>query len=119
MSDPKEDKRRAPRRRVLKGAIIAYNDRRSTIPCTVRDLSDTGARLRADGSINAPDTFLLIIELDGIEADCKVVWRKSPDLAVTFVSPPRKVPAKRAQIIAALIPEPKPSLRRKPKSHAS
>jgi PilZ domain len=113
MSDTNEDKRRAPRRRVLKGAIVAYNDRRSTLSCTVRDISDTGARLRMGGSINAPDTFLLIIELDGFEADCRVVWRKAPDLAVTFVSPPRKVPPKRSQSVAALVPEGKPSLRRK------
>ena len=42
MSDAPEEKRRGPRRRVLKGAIVAYNDRRSTMPCSVRDTSDTG-----------------------------------------------------------------------------
>jgi len=116
MSDAQGEKRRAPRRRVLKGAIVAYNDRRSTMPCSVRDISETGARLRVDGSMNAPDTFLLVIELDGIEADCEVVWRKSPDLAVSFVSPPRKVTPKRAQIVTAITPDAKPSLRRKPKT---
>lgn len=116
MSDEQDEKRRTPRRRVLKGAIVAYNDRRSTIPCTVRDISDTGARLNADGSINVPDTFLLIVELDGIEADCRVVRRKSPELAVTFLSPPRKIAPTRAQVVTAIIPEGKPSLRRKPKA---
>ena len=87
MSYGPEEKRRGPRRRVLKGAIVAYNDRRSTMPCFVRDISDTGARLRMDCSMSPPDTFLLIIELDGIEVDCEVVWRKQPDLAVAFVSP--------------------------------
>ena len=114
MSDPPEEKRRAPRRRVLKGAIVAYNDRRSTIPCIVRDISDTGARLRTEGVVSAPDTFMLIVELDGIEADCQVVWRKAPDLAVRFVAPPRKVAPKRAQVVAALVHGQKPSLRRKP-----
>jgi PilZ domain len=106
MSDGPEEKRRGPRRRVLKGAIVAYN---------VRDISDTGARLRMDCSMSPPDTFLLIIELDGIEVDCEVVWRKQPDLAVAFVSPPRKVSPKRTQIVAALVQDAKPSLRRKPK----
>jgi hypothetical protein len=118
MADQK-DNRRASRRRILKGAIIAYNDRRSTLQCSVRDISETGARLRVDGSINAPDTFVLIIELDGTEADCQVVWRKPPDLAVVFVSPPRKVPPKRAQTVTALVPESKPSLRRKPRPGSS
>ena len=98
------DKRRSPRRRVLKGAIIAYNNRRSTLPCTVRDLSETGARLRTDSAVNAPDTFTLIIELDGFEADCKVTWRKSPELAVMFVGPPRKVTPRRVQVVAPIIP---------------
>ena len=65
---------------MLKGAIVAYNDRRSTMPCFVRDISDTGARLRMDCSMSPPDTFLLIIELDGIEVDCEVVWRKQRSL---------------------------------------
>jgi len=34
------EKRRASRRRVLKGAFIAYNDRRCTLPCAVRDIFD-------------------------------------------------------------------------------
>jgi hypothetical protein len=113
MSDARDDKRRAPRRRILKGAIIAYNDRRSTLPCTVRDISETGARVRTESSINAPDTFVLIIELDGLEADCKVVWRKSPELAVTFLAPPRKVSPRRSQVVSLIIPEAKRSLRRK------
>jgi hypothetical protein len=115
MSDPPEEKRRAPRRRVLKGAIVAYNDRHSTIPCVVRDISDTGARLRTDGAMNAPDTFLLIVELDGMEADCTVVWRRPPDLAVAFVGSPRKVTPRRSQVVAALVLGATPSLRRKPK----
>ena len=119
MSDAPQEKRRWPRRRVLKGAIVAYNDRHSTISCTVRYISDTGARLRVEGSINAPDTFLLIVELDGIQADCKVVWRKSPELAVTFVAPPRKMNPRRAQVVTAIVPEAKLSLRRKPKPDAS
>jgi hypothetical protein len=80
MSD--ENKRGAPRRRVLKGAVVASNDRRSTLRCTVRDLSATGARLEVRGSVTVPDTFLLIIELDGLEAHCEVVRRKGLEIAV-------------------------------------
>ena len=42
---------------------LPYNDRRSTIPCIDRDISDTGARLRTEGVVSAPDTFMLIVEL--------------------------------------------------------
>jgi PilZ domain len=111
---PRPERRQAPRRRVLKGAIVAFNDRRSTLPCTVRDISDTGARLRIDGFINAPDTFDLIIEIDGLEVPCEVVSRKAGEVAVRFVSPPHMVPARRAQVVNALV-RTKPTLRRQPR----
>ena len=115
MSDGPEEKRRGPRRRVLKGAIVAYNDRRSTMPCFVRDISDTGARLRIDGSINAPDKFDLIIEIDGLEVPCEVVSRKGSEIAVRFISPPCMKAPRRVQIVQALVPTKPPTLRRQPK----
>ena len=51
-------------------------------------------------------------------AAVKVVWRKAPDFAVKFVAPPRKVSPRRAQVVAALVQDAKPSLRRKPKPAA-
>lgn len=100
-----DDKRSAPRRRILKAGIVAYNDRRSTLPCTVRDLSTTGARLRVNGSVNAPDTFDLIVELDCLEASCQVVWRKADQIGVRFLSAPRIVAARRIQVVNAIVPQ--------------
>jgi hypothetical protein len=94
-----KERRGSPRRRVLKGAIILYSDRHITLPCSVRDLSATGARVRAEGSVAAPDKFILMIELDGFEADCEVVTRSGKDLGVKFVSAPRAVRPKRVQIV--------------------
>jgi hypothetical protein len=70
--------------------------------CTVCDLSVTGARLRVEGSVVAPDKFILIIELDGLEADCEVVSRRVKELGVKFVSLPRTVRPMRVQVIKAL-----------------
>jgi hypothetical protein len=112
-STARSEARRETRRRMLKAGIIAFNDRYSTLPCTVRDLSSTGARLRVDAVFNVPDTFDLIVELDGLEAPCQVVWRRQNEIGVTFISPPRMVAPKRAQILKALVPELPPTLRRK------
>jgi hypothetical protein len=109
------DGRIAPRRRMLKGGVIAYSDRHVTISCTVRDISATGARLRVEGSVTAPDTFELLIPLDGLEASCQVVWRSGSDIGVKFLGAPRTVAAKRAQVINPLTPAQAPSLRRKPR----
>ena len=67
MDSASKERRGSPRRRVLKGSIILFNDRHSTLPCTVRDLSATGARVRVESSVTAPDAFILLIELDGFE----------------------------------------------------
>jgi two-component system cell cycle response regulator len=107
--------RRAARRRVLKAAVAATNDRHLTVACIVRDVSATGARLRAEGSVAVPDTFELIIEVDGLEADCEVVWRKGGEAGVRFLGPPRMVAARRQQVLDPIVPPQAPSLRRKPK----
>lgn len=113
------DRRKAGRRRVLKGALAAYSSRHCSIPCTVRDISATGARIRSEGTLNIPDTFELIVEIDGTEADCEVVWRKGNEIGVRFVGAPRRVTAKRSQAVAMSAPDRAISLRRRPKSTGS
>ena len=68
-----------------------------------------------EGSIGAPDTFDLIVELDGLEAKCEVAWRRGKDIGVRFLAPPKFVTKKREQIIVQSSATPgKISLRRKP-----
>ncbi len=108
-----KDKRKASRRRVLKAAIAAFCDRHCTIACTVRDISQTGARLICDSTLSIPDTFELIVELDGIEADCEVVWRTGNELGVRFQGEPRRLEPRRRQVVRAReMPGRKPNVRR-------
>ena len=109
-------KRRNTRRRILKRAIIAYSGRHLTAECAVRDLSDDGARLLIADHRQIPDSFELLIELDGFEADCEVVWRRADSLGVRFVAPPRRVEPRRQQVVAVLGPKAQPTLRRKPRA---
>jgi hypothetical protein len=104
----------ALRKRVLKGAVAASNDRRLTIPCTLKDISDTGARLKVSTSVTVPDTFELIIDIDGLEADCQVIWRSNSEIGVKFIGAPRKSAARRVQVICPIVPAKAPTLRRKP-----
>lgn len=117
MSTPEqsEKERSAARRRVLKAGVIAYNERHVTLPCGVRDMSRSGARLFVTGSISAPDTFELLMDLDGLEVACEVVWRRGMELGVRFLGQPQIVARKRDQVVdqwAAVTA--RPSLRRKP-----
>jgi hypothetical protein len=108
-----DDRRGSARKRVLKGATIAFNNRCSTQTCVVRDLSETGARLRVQPGQFVPDEFDLVIDVDGFEAACSVSWRKAEEIGVIFTSPPTRNASRRPQVVTAIARE-RPSLRRKP-----
>ncbi len=101
-ADSKQDNNRQnPRRRVLKSGLVAFNQRHATLSCAVRDLSDTGALLRLSEVAHVPQRFELIVELDGLEADCEMIWRRGRDIGVRFSAPPRKAAPRRSQSVAA------------------
>ena len=108
-----ENKRASTRKRVLKGGMIIFNDRCSTLSCTVRDLSETGARLRVAKGAAVPDRFDLSVDTDGLDAPCTVAWRKGEEIGVRFDSLPTKGSPKRAQVVTVLERQ-SPLLRRRP-----
>jgi hypothetical protein len=78
-----DDNRIAPRRRTLKGGKIVINNGFSTFVCTVRNLSDTGARLKVTSIIGIPDSFELAMD-DGGRFPCTVAWKTETELGVRF-----------------------------------
>ncbi len=72
------------RRRVLKGGRIAFNAGRSTIDCTVRSLSQTGAGIDFVSTANVPDKFKLHILADDFHRACQVISRSDRRLEVAF-----------------------------------
>ena len=101
---------------MLKAGIIAFNNRHSTLPCVVHDVSATGARLAINGPSNAPDRFELIIELDGLEASCEVISRRGNEVRVHFLAPPSLTAPRRTQVVHATVPAKPAALRRKTKT---
>jgi hypothetical protein len=81
-----EERRSTPRRRVLKGGKIVFNDMHSIIDCTVRNLSDGGALLMVTSVIGIPDEFDLRIS-DGATYSCRVVRRTGTQIGVEFIQP--------------------------------
>jgi hypothetical protein len=79
-----EDHRKAPRRRVLLGCMVAYNDLSISFRCSMRDRSDTGVRLRLPGGMLIPDTFWLIDLQAGTTAQATVAWRAYPEIGVAL-----------------------------------
>lgn len=72
------------RRRVLKAGNIVFNDRRSTIDCTVKSLGVDGAGIMVSNTAGIPPEFMLAIKADGFETNCSVVSRDRQNLEVAF-----------------------------------
>jgi PilZ domain len=75
--------RQAPRFRACKPALIERGG--DTTRCTIRDISTTGAALQfSDWTDRVPSVFTLTIPEDNLKLACRVVWRTSFRMGVTF-----------------------------------
>lgn len=72
------------RRRVLKAGRIIFNNRSSTIDCTVRSIGETGAGLDIISASGVPERFRLAIRSDNFETECRVVAQTERHLEVEF-----------------------------------
>jgi two-component system cell cycle response regulator len=79
-----ENRRRAPRHRVLMRGLIVTSSLLSTTECTIRNLSSTGAGLRMNGLSSPPDEFELDFLRTGERRRARVVWQNGPDIGVEF-----------------------------------
>ncbi len=72
------------RRRVLKAGTIVFNDRRSSIDCTVKSLGFDSAGLSVSSSAGIPSEFVLSIKGEGFETKCQVIAQDRQHLEVAF-----------------------------------
>lgn len=78
------EKTTGSRRRVLKAGSIVFNDRRSTMDCTVRSLGTDSAGLSVSSSAGIPSEFVLVIKGEGFETRCQVIAQDRQNLEVAF-----------------------------------
>ena len=77
--------RAATRQSTARTGIIEFDGTRGivSIPCTISDVSGTGARLKLDWSLSFPKQATLIFA-DGLRKPCRVAWQKRRLLGVAF-----------------------------------
>ena len=81
------DFRNSRRRRIFKVAAIEYGERAvSTVACTVRNISDTGASVDLNSPLWFPDEFTLVIESDGLRKPGRVAWRNGRKVGIQFTA---------------------------------
>jgi hypothetical protein len=70
-------------RTFLKG-IVYYDNRRASIECTIRDLSDTGARIAFTTLVTLPDNIELHIPQKEMTLPAQVRRRDGNEIGVSF-----------------------------------
>jgi methyl-accepting chemotaxis protein len=79
-----EERRKSSRRKALKGARIIFNNGRGSVVCTVRNISDSGAKLHVESVLDVPSEFKLMFDDGSPSRQCFVKWRDSATLGVEF-----------------------------------
>lgn len=90
-----ENKRISKRMRVLKGAKIVHMNNWSLVDCTIRDISETGARIICGDQMAVANEFRFLIPSDNTICNAKVVWRRGDLLGITFTSEKTKAPVQK------------------------
>jgi len=83
MNEAMTNKRVAPRHKVFKHGLLAFSTG-GTVDCTVRSLSETGARIDVANPVGLPENFVLMIESDHFSRHCHSVWSRDKQIGVAF-----------------------------------
>ena len=77
------DQRKSTRRSINTRGWIRVDGGFAVRPCSVLDLSDTGARLSIEGDI--PSSFTLLLSRDSKGRNARIKWRRGDKVGVVFV----------------------------------
>jgi hypothetical protein len=80
------ERRKSVRSRTFLGGTIAFNRRKSTMDCHVRNFSSTGAKVAFTNAASIPDQFDLSIARTERLFRARMVWRGANEAGVAFVS---------------------------------
>lgn len=91
------ENRFAPRRKGQTAALIYLEGAVGSVPCLITDMSTTGAKLQLRNGWDNPfksnvshmDRIKLVVRLDKVMYDCKIVRRGETELGVKFTSMPK------------------------------
>jgi hypothetical protein len=83
----REEKRRSRRQSVARYAWIDLSDGSPPLKCVLGNMSDTGAKLIVDRSVELPAEFVLRLSADGrVARKCRLAWIKDLNIGVQFTA---------------------------------
>jgi hypothetical protein len=80
------ERRQSARARVIYSGVIAYDERRSTMNCVVRNFSEDGVKVEFDNTALLPDEIDLLIARKSRAFIAKIVWRSEREAGLAFRS---------------------------------
>ena len=81
---PPVEQRASRRKRVLLAAKVAFN--MTMADCTIRDLSEGGARIHAPTVLGLPNELYLLIMREGLVIHAKRIWAGFPHFGLKFLA---------------------------------
>lgn len=79
------EQRKAARTRVIYGGMLIFNNRCSTMDCTVRNFSANGARITIPHNALLPDHLTLVVARKGREYAARLAWRSEGAAGLEFL----------------------------------
>lgn len=80
-----EEMRQAERMRAFLRAQIVFNNRMSTIDCTIKNISQTGAKVALSDTLTLPTEFEIDIPQKGRSHRARLVWRDKEAIGIEFI----------------------------------
>jgi len=93
--DKQAENRIARRHRVLKQGKILLANNLSVVSCTIRDMSETGARIVCGDQSAVPTGFRFVTPADNMIRDAEVAWRRGAEIGIRFTSGARRAPERK------------------------
>jgi hypothetical protein len=80
------ERRQNARARVIYSGVIAYDERRSTMDCVIRNFSEDGVKVEFENTALLPDEIDLLIAKKSRSFNAKIVWRGETEAGLAFRS---------------------------------
>jgi hypothetical protein len=80
------ERRLVGRTKIVKGALLFFSERAGVYSCSVRDVTNLGAGIRAQDLTAVPLDFALSFDNFRSVRMCRLIWRQGEFLGVAFES---------------------------------